>query len=67
MTKTADPKSEGAARPSNVTIKRLFALSSNRCAFPRCVALLIHGKTVVGGGLDTTLGRHQQNVTATTT
>ncbi len=34
--------------PSERTIKRLFALSSNRCAFPRCEIGLIQGETVVG-------------------
>jgi hypothetical protein len=34
--------------PSERTIKRLFALSGNRCAFPRCQTALIQGDTVVG-------------------
>jgi hypothetical protein len=34
--------------PSERTIKRLFALSSNRCAFPRCPIALVQGDTVVG-------------------
>jgi hypothetical protein len=34
--------------PSERAIKRLFALSSNRCAFPRCPTALIQGGTVVG-------------------
>jgi hypothetical protein len=34
--------------PSVPTIKRLFAHSGNRCAFPRCPAALIEGSTVVG-------------------
>jgi hypothetical protein len=34
--------------PSLPTIKRLFAHSGNRCAFPRCTATLIDGSTVVG-------------------
>jgi hypothetical protein len=36
------------SEPSLPTKKRLFALSSNRCAFPRCTATLIEGSTVVG-------------------
>lgn len=34
--------------PSERTIKRLFALSGNQCAFPRCTTALIQGETVVG-------------------
>ena len=34
--------------PSQSTIKRLFAHSGNRCAFPRCTAALIEGHTLVG-------------------
>jgi hypothetical protein len=34
--------------PAERTIKRLFALSGNRCAFPRCATALIQGDTVVG-------------------
>jgi hypothetical protein len=36
------------AGPSDPTIKRLFAVSSNRCAFPSCSELLVEGGTVVG-------------------
>lgn len=43
MAKKRDP-----ARPSQPTIKRLFAHSGNRCAFPGCTATLIDGDTVVG-------------------
>jgi hypothetical protein len=34
--------------PNQTTIKRLFAHSGNRCAFPRCTVLLVQDKTVVG-------------------
>jgi hypothetical protein len=34
--------------PSTATIKRLFAMSGNRCAFPKCTSPLIDGKKVVG-------------------
>jgi hypothetical protein len=34
--------------PSDVTIKRLFATSSNCCAFPDCPEPLVEGETVVG-------------------
>lgn len=35
-------------QPSISTIKRLFALSGNRCAFPRCSVALVEGTTFVG-------------------
>jgi hypothetical protein len=34
--------------PSLPTVKRLFAHSGNRCAFPRCPEVLVQGSTVVG-------------------
>jgi hypothetical protein len=34
--------------PSKSTLKRLFALSGNRCAFPRCPAALAQGTTLIG-------------------
>ena len=34
--------------PSQATIKRLFAHSGNRCAFPRCMEVLVEEGTVVG-------------------
>jgi hypothetical protein len=34
--------------PSLPTIKRLFAHSGNRCAFPRCTTALFEGTTVIG-------------------
>ena len=34
--------------PSTATQKRLFALSSNRCAFPGCTSPLVDGQKVVG-------------------
>lgn len=34
--------------PSSRTLKRLFGLSNNRCAFPRCSCALIEGATVIG-------------------
>jgi hypothetical protein len=36
------------ARPSDPIIKRLFAVSSNRCAFPGCTEPLVKSETVVG-------------------
>ena len=42
MTRRRDP-----TEPSLPTKKRLFALSSNRCAFPRCTQTLVDGDTVV--------------------
>jgi hypothetical protein len=34
--------------PSQAVIKRLFAHSGNRCAFPKCTAALISAATVIG-------------------
>jgi hypothetical protein len=39
---------EGPTRPSDTTIKRLFARSSNRCAYPRCTVEIVQGNTVIG-------------------
>lgn len=36
------------AGPSTATIKRLFAMSGNHCAFPKCTSPLIDGDKVVG-------------------
>lgn len=38
----------GPTRPSTQVAKRLFALSSNRCAYRRCATPLVQGNTVVG-------------------
>src|SRR5258708_437463 len=38
----------GPTRPSTQVAKRLFALSSNRCAYRRCNTPLVQGNTVVG-------------------
>jgi hypothetical protein len=35
-------------RPSESVIKRLFARSGNRCAYPKCNAEIVHRDTVVG-------------------
>jgi hypothetical protein len=35
-------------RPTESTLKRLFARSGNQCAFPRCVAPLTHNDTLIG-------------------
>lgn len=35
-------------RPSQTDIKRLFAHSGNRCAFPNCTASLTHNDTLLG-------------------
>lgn len=34
--------------PSNITIKRLFATSGNKCAFPDCQVHISEGETIVG-------------------
>jgi hypothetical protein len=35
-------------QPAQSTLKRLFARSGDRCAFPRCVAPLTHNDTLIG-------------------
>jgi len=35
-------------RPTDATIKRLFARSGNRCAFPKCTGEIVLGDTLVG-------------------
>jgi hypothetical protein len=39
---------DSLAGPTTATIKRLFALSGNRCAFPKCASTLVDGKKAVG-------------------
>ena len=39
---------QGPSSPSQKTVKRLFALSGNRCAFPKCGIGLVQGTAVVG-------------------
>jgi len=39
---------DGPTRPSDATIKRLFARSGNRCAYPRCPLEIVQGDVVVG-------------------
>ena len=34
-------------RPTDATIKRLFARSGNRCAFPKCPVEIVQGDTLV--------------------
>ncbi len=41
-------KSQNPSGPSPATLKRLFAQSGNRCAFPKCSLQIIQGSTVVG-------------------
>lgn len=41
-------KLQRPSAPSPVTVKRLFAQSGNRCAFPKCPIEIIQGATVVG-------------------
>jgi hypothetical protein len=47
MTNESDKAREPTA-PASTTVKRLFALSGNQCAFPKCSAAIVDGKTVVG-------------------
>src|SRR5271167_3557373 len=41
-------KTNNPTGPTQATIKRLFALSSNKCAFPKCAAPLVDGEKVIG-------------------
>lgn len=34
--------------PSPVDLKKLFALSGNRCAFPKCTDTIVNGSTLIG-------------------
>src|SRR5712692_8087712 len=45
---TENEKVGNPTEPSRTTIKRLFAVSSNKCAFPKSESPLIDGKTVIG-------------------
>src|ERR1700753_4370749 len=36
------------SRPSETTVKQLFARSGNRCAFPQCAVEIVSEKSVVG-------------------
>jgi hypothetical protein len=38
----------GRPQPTPSTLKRLFALSGNRCAFPRCESRIVEGSEVLG-------------------
>lgn len=38
----------GPGKPSEKTIKRLFASSGNRCAFPKCTFKVVHHKSILG-------------------
>jgi hypothetical protein len=42
------PMAETLAGPRQPTIKRLFAVSGNQCAFPKCPQTLVDGETVTG-------------------
>lgn len=44
----AGTKPDGPSAPSVATIKRLFAVSGNCCAFPKCAAALVVGEKVIG-------------------
>src|SRR5216683_4619143 len=35
-------------QPTSATLKRLFAVSGNQCAFPKCTAPLIHEGVLTG-------------------
>jgi hypothetical protein len=42
------PKLRAPTRPTTATLKRLFSLSGNRSAFPRCKTSLVEGEVLVG-------------------
>lgn len=48
MSGTANPSHRDPSGPKPATIKRLFAHSGNRCAFPRCTADIVQGTAIVG-------------------
>src|ERR1700722_4406167 len=35
-------------RPSDPVIKQLFALSGNRCAYPKCTTTMVEGDSIIG-------------------
>ena len=39
---------QSLSRPTEATLKRLFAMSGNRCAFPRCSTPLVEGDIMIG-------------------
>jgi hypothetical protein len=45
---TENDKAGNPSGPTTATIKRLFAVSGNMCAFPKCVTPLVHGRKVIG-------------------
>jgi hypothetical protein len=42
------PSSRDRKGPTQSVVKRLFARSGNRCAFPKCAIEIIQGNTIVG-------------------
>src|SRR5882672_2726342 len=46
----SEPSGKGRDQqgPSRATVKRLFAHSGNRCAFPSCTTDLVQGDVIVG-------------------
>lgn len=41
-------KAREPTRPSDAVIKRLFARSGNRCAYPNCAAQIVQGDVIIG-------------------
>src|SRR5216684_4526853 len=41
-------KDREPTRPSGAVIKRLFARSGNRCAYPKCAVEIVHGEGIIG-------------------
>ena len=41
-------KDREPTRPSGAVVKRLFARSGNRCAYPKCAAEIVHDDVIIG-------------------
>jgi hypothetical protein len=48
MTKADQARQRGPIAPNPKVVKRLFALSGNRCAFPKCISPIVQADVVVG-------------------
>lgn len=42
------PRDRDPTSPTQQIVKRLFARSGNRCAFPKCISPIVQGNTVIG-------------------
>jgi hypothetical protein len=48
MTKADEARRRGPIAPNPKVVKRLFVLSGNRCAFPKCISPIVQVDVVVG-------------------